>query len=85
LPKRLLFEGPKSGLGLTPNWTEARELAAVTQVVLAGGLSIANIEAAVERVRPWGVDVSTGVERAPARKDPDKIRAFVARARALEH
>jgi phosphoribosylanthranilate isomerase len=85
LPRRLLFEGPKSGLGLTPNWTEARELAAVTQVVLAGGLSIANIEAAVERVRPWGVDVSTGVERAPARKDPDKIRAFVARARALEH
>jgi phosphoribosylanthranilate isomerase len=48
-------------------------------------LSIANIEAAVEQVRPWGIDVSTGVERAPGRKDPDKIRAFVARARALEH
>jgi phosphoribosylanthranilate isomerase len=81
----LLFEGARSGAGRAADWTEARELAAVTEVVLAGGLSIANIEAAVEQVRPWGIDVSTGVERAPGRKDPDKIRAFVARARALEH
>jgi phosphoribosylanthranilate isomerase len=85
LPNRLLFEGARSGAGRAADWTEARELAAVTEVVLAGGLSIANIEAAVEQVRPWGIDVSTGVERAPGRKDPDKIRAFVARARALEH
>jgi phosphoribosylanthranilate isomerase len=85
LPNRLLFEGARSGTGRPADWTEARELAAVAEVVLAGGLSIANIEAAVEQVHPWGVDVSTGVERAPGRKDPDKIRAFVARARALEH
>jgi phosphoribosylanthranilate isomerase len=85
LPSRLLFEGTQSGTGRTADWTEARQLALVTEVVLAGGLSVANIEAAVEQVHPWGVDVSTGVERAPGRKDPDKIRAFVARARALEH
>jgi phosphoribosylanthranilate isomerase len=85
LPKRVLFEGAKSGTGIAADWTEARKLAATTEVVLAGGLSVANVEQAVEHVHPWGIDVSTGVERAPGRKDPDKIRAFVARARALEH
>jgi phosphoribosylanthranilate isomerase len=85
LAKRVLYESAQSGTGSAADWTEARALAAVTEVVLAGGLSVANIAAAVEQVRPWGVDVSTGVERAPGRKDPDKIRAFVARARALEH
>ncbi|HEY7670989.1 MAG TPA: phosphoribosylanthranilate isomerase [Gammaproteobacteria bacterium] len=85
LPSRLLYEGPRSGTGTAADWTEAQKLAAATEVVLAGGLSAANIEAAVAQVRPWGIDVSTGVERAPGRKDPDKIRAFVARARALEH
>lgn len=85
LPNRLLFEGPRSGLGVAADWTEARKLAAATEVVLAGGLSAANIDAAVGYVHPWGVDVSTGVERAPGRKDPEKIKTFVARARALEH
>jgi phosphoribosylanthranilate isomerase len=85
VPERLLFEGPRSGTGVAADWAEARSLAATTQVVLAGGLSAANVEAAIEYVRPWGVDVSTGVERAPGRKDPDKIRAFVARVRALEN
>jgi phosphoribosylanthranilate isomerase len=85
LPKRLLFEGARSGTGLPADWSEARQLAAATEIVLAGGLSAANIEAAVAQVRPWGIDVSTGVERAPGQKDPEKIKAFVARARALEH
>lgn len=85
LPSRLLFEGPRSGTGQPADWTEARALAAATEIVLAGGLSAANIAAAVAQVRPWGIDVSTGVERAPGRKDPEKIKAFVARARALEH
>ena len=84
-PKRVLFEGARSGTGVAADWSEARRLAAATQVVLAGGLSAANVAAAVEQVRPWGVDVSTGVERAPGRKDPEKITTFVARVRALEH
>jgi phosphoribosylanthranilate isomerase len=85
LPTRLLFEGARSGTGQPADWSEAQKLAAATEVVLAGGLSAANLSAAVAAVRPWGIDVSTGVERAPGRKDPEKIRAFVARARALEH
>jgi phosphoribosylanthranilate isomerase len=85
LPKRLLFEGPRSGTGRPADWSEARQLAAAAEIVLAGGLSTANLSAAIEHVRPWGIDVSTGVECAPGRKDPEKIKAFVARARALEH
>ena len=85
LPPRLLFAVPRRGTARPPDWREAREHAAATEIVLAGGLSAANLEAAVVQVRPWGIDVSTGVERAPGRKDPEKIKAFIARARALEH
>lgn len=79
---RLLFEGTRSGSGETADWSEARELAAATRVVLAGGLDPDNVGEAVRRVRPWGVDVSTGVERAPGDKDPAKIKRFVLRARS---
>jgi len=83
-PARLLFEGARSGTGTTADWNEARALAAQTELVLAGGLNPDNIAAAITYVRPWGVDVSSGVERAPGRKDPDRINEFVARVRALE-
>jgi phosphoribosylanthranilate isomerase len=81
---RVLFEGARSGAGTTADWDEARNLARETEVVLAGGLNSDNVAAAVAHVHPFGVDVSTGVERAPGRKDPDKIEEFVARVRALE-
>jgi phosphoribosylanthranilate isomerase len=84
LPPRVLFEGARSGTGATADWAQARRLAAATEVVLAGGLTAANVAAAIDYIHPWGVDVSSGVERAPGRKDPDKIQAFVARVRALE-
>jgi phosphoribosylanthranilate isomerase len=84
LPQRILFEGPRSGSGTTADWDEARALAARTQLILAGGLRADNVAAAIAGVRPWGVDVSSGVERAPGRKEPDKINEFVARVRALE-
>ena len=50
----------------------------------AGGLDADNVVDAIRRVRPWGVDVSSGVERRRGEKDPRKIEEFVARVRALE-
>lgn len=84
LPDRLLFEGLQSGSGRIADWDEAYGLARVTEVVLAGGLTIDNVADAVRFVRPWGVDVSSGVERARGEKDPDKIKEFVARVRAID-
>lgn len=84
LPPRLLYEGAVSGSGRRADWAEAHALVARTELVLAGGLSPDNVEAAVREVAPWGVDVSSGVESAPGIKDPDSVRAFVARVRALE-
>ena len=82
LPARLLFEGPVSGTGETADWERARELAARTELVLAGGLRPANVAAAIARVRPFGVDVSSGVESQPGLKSPAKILEFVQAARA---
>lgn len=84
LPARLLFEGAVSGSGTTADWTEAAALAQRTQLILAGGLDPTNVADAIRRVRPWGVDVSSGVERRRGEKDPEKIREFVARVRAQE-
>ena len=83
LPDRLLFEGTHSGSGRVADWDEAAGLARVAEVILAGGLTAQNVADAVNFVRPWGVDVSSGVERARGEKDPDKIREFVARVRAI--
>lgn len=80
--RRVLFEGPRSGAGRLADWTAARALAAEYQLILAGGLSPANVATAIFDVRPFGVDVSSGVEEAPGRKSPDLIASFVKAARA---
>jgi phosphoribosylanthranilate isomerase len=81
-PDRFLYEGARSGTGTTADWDEARRLANTGQLVLAGGLSPTNVARAVAAVRPFGVDVSSGVEATPGVKDPARIRDFVRAARA---
>lgn len=82
LPVRLLFEGPVSGTGETTDWSAAARLAGRTQLILAGGLQPGNVAAAIAAARPFGVDVSSGVEARPGVKDPAKIYEFVRNARA---
>jgi phosphoribosylanthranilate isomerase len=82
LPARCLYESAESGQGHRADWSEAVQLARRTRLVLAGGLNPDSVPQAVRSVRPYGVDVSSGVESAPGRKDPKKIAAFVAAARA---
>ena len=79
---RILFEGPVSGVGSTSDWNGAAQLARTTQLVLAGGLNATNVADAIATVRPFGVDVSSGVEASPGIKDPARIHEFVQRARA---
>ena len=81
LPELFLFEGGRSGAGELADWDEARRLARAASLVLAGGLGPDNVAAAIASVRPFGVDVSSGVESAPGTKDPARIREFVAAAR----
>jgi phosphoribosylanthranilate isomerase len=80
---RVLFEGPVSGVGSTSDWNSAAALARTTQLVLAGGLNASNVADAIAAVRPFGVDVSSGVEASPGIKDPARIHEFVRRARAV--
>lgn len=75
--------GRPGGTGCTFNWALAIEAKKLGRpIFLAGGLTPENVAEAVERVRPFAVDVSGGVEAAPGRKDPAKVRAFIAAAKA---
>ena len=73
------------GTGITFNWDEARS--ALTQsagrlkLIVAGGLRAENVAEAIHRLNPWGVDVASGVEAAPGKKDPERLAAFIKNAR----
>ncbi len=82
VPQCLLYEGARSGTGTVADWSAAERWARRSQLVLAGGLHAGNVAAAIATVRPWGVDVSSGVEAAPGVKSPQKIFDFVRTARA---
>ncbi len=77
------------GTGVPFDWATARktlfkDAEARKRLIAAGGLNPENVTDAIVTLRPWGVDVVSGVEFAPGRKDPDKIREFMARARAAD-
>ncbi|BCR04075.1 N-(5'-phosphoribosyl)anthranilate isomerase [Desulfuromonas versatilis] len=75
--------GAYGGTGESFNWQLAAEAATRRPVILAGGLNPDNIAAAVAAVRPYGVDVSSGVEASPGRKDPQKVAAFIRNAKQV--
>jgi phosphoribosylanthranilate isomerase len=84
---RLLIDTPHDvlygGTGQTGDWAIAAELGRATPgLMLAGGLTPANVGAAVRQARPFAVDVAGGVESAPGRKDHDRVRAFIASAKS---
>jgi phosphoribosylanthranilate isomerase len=70
-------KGVYGGSGVTTDWNGAAELAKKYPLLLAGGLTPENVAEAVSRVKPWGVDVASGVESAPGEKDPSRMKAFV--------
>lgn len=80
--------GKLGGTGKTFDWERVQPWAGVinsiSKLIVAGGLNSDNVEDAIHTLHPWGVDVSTGVERAPGLKDAKKIRAFVETVRSME-
>lgn len=87
-PPALLLDasvrGAYGGTGVTADWDAAAELAVHYPLMLAGGLNPHNVAEAVEKVRPWAVDVASGVESAPGVKDAGKMQAFIAAVRRAD-
>jgi phosphoribosylanthranilate isomerase len=77
-------KGAYGGTGVTADWKSAAELAKKYLLLLAGGLTPENVAEAVQQVRPWGVDVASGVESVPGEKDAAKMSAFVKAVRSAE-
>ncbi len=77
----ILVDSPDPGSGRLFDWTLAEGAPGGIRLMVAGGLSPDNVVEAIRRIRPWGVDVSSGVESSPGRKDARKLRRFVKAAR----
>jgi len=78
----VMVDAPEPGSGRLFDWTLIDGVSLRERLLLAGGLTAENVAEAITLVRPWGVDVSTGVEREPGRKDAVKMKAFIEAAKA---
>jgi phosphoribosylanthranilate isomerase len=76
----VMLDSSTPGSGVAFDWALAERYVPGRRVILAGGLTPENVAGAIEQVRPWGVDVASGVEASPGRKDAVKVRRFVAHA-----
>jgi phosphoribosylanthranilate isomerase len=77
----VLVDSQSPGSGEVFDWSLAEGAPDAVRVVLAGGLNPDNVQQAIRKVRPWGVDSASGTEASPGRKDATKVRLFVARAK----
>lgn len=80
----ILVDAPAPGSGKVFDWHLAAEVPVTVSLILAGGLTPENVAAGITQVNPWGVDVSSGVESAPGKKDPLLLKRFIDAARAAE-
>ncbi len=80
----VMIDAPSPGSGKVFDWRLAEGAPRGRRLLLAGGLDPDNVAEAIRTVHPWGVDVSTGVETSPGRKDPTRVRSFVQSAKAAE-
>lgn len=81
----LLLDAPSPGSGEVFDWKLAEGLPQNRRVILAGGLTPENVAMGIETVRPWGVDVASGVEASPGVKDLRKVQRFIRNARAADN
>ena len=81
----VLVDSDEPGSGEVFDWKMAENAPQGVPLILAGGLTPSNVAGAIRKVQPWGVDVSTGVERSPGLKDPILVRAFIEAARSTEN
>ena len=77
----ILVDGLHPGSGTAYDWELLQDIPTDIRLMLSGGLTPENVAAGIEQVRPWGVDVSSGVEKAPGLKDAVKMRHFITNAR----
>ena len=78
------YTGQYGGTGHTTDWDVARRAAKDHRIILAGGLKVENVAAAVRIVRPYGIDVASGVESKPGKKDHGRLREFIQEVRRAE-
>jgi phosphoribosylanthranilate isomerase len=83
-----LFDGSRAGqfggTGATADWNVARRAVAAHRIILAGGLTPENVGPAIRSVRPYGVDVASGIESKPGKKDHPRLREFIEQVRRAE-